>query len=45
MRGGKGKRILMRLLADLLPPAIQQRGKMGFGVPLDHWFRGELARC
>ena len=28
--------------ADLLPPAIDRRGKMGFGVPLDAWFRGEL---
>ncbi len=27
---------------DLLPPAIDRRGKMGFGVPLDAWFRGEL---
>jgi len=36
MRGGKGKRILIEAFADLLPPAIQQRGKMGFGVPLDH---------
>jgi asparagine synthase (glutamine-hydrolysing) len=43
MRGGKGKQILIETFADLLPPAIQQRGKMGFGVPLDHWFRGELA--
>ena len=29
-------------LADLLPPAIRTRPKMGFGVPLDRWFRGEL---
>lgn len=43
MRGGKGKQILIDTFADLLPPAIQQREKMGFGVPLDHWFRGELA--
>jgi asparagine synthase (glutamine-hydrolysing) len=43
MRRGKGKQILIETFADLLPPAIQQRAKMGFGVPLDHWFRGELA--
>jgi len=43
MRGGRGKRILLEAFGDLLPPAIQKRGKMGFGVPLDHWFRGELA--
>jgi asparagine synthase (glutamine-hydrolysing) len=40
---GKGKQILIETFSDLLPPAIQNRKKMGFGVPLDHWFRGELA--
>ena len=29
-------------LADLLPAAVNQRAKMGFGVPLGTWFRGEL---
>ena len=28
--------------ADLLPPTIQNRPKMGFGIPLDVWFRGVL---
>jgi asparagine synthase (glutamine-hydrolysing) len=37
-----GKRILIDTFHDLLPPVIQTRAKMGFGVPLDHWFRGEL---
>jgi asparagine synthase (glutamine-hydrolysing) len=37
-----GKRILIDTFRDLLPPSIQTRSKMGFGVPLDHWFRGEL---
>ncbi len=41
-RRGRGKRILQRTFHDLLPPDIWQRRKMGFGVPLDHWFRGEL---
>jgi asparagine synthase (glutamine-hydrolysing) len=36
------KRILIDTFRDLLPPSIQTRSKMGFGVPLDHWFRGEL---
>ncbi len=42
-RRGSGKRILRQAFGDLLPTAIQRRGKMGFGVPLDHWFRGPLA--
>ncbi len=42
-RRGHGKRILLETFADLLPPEIQCRSKMGFGVPLDHWFRGPLA--
>lgn len=42
LRGGRGKRILVETFADLLPPTIQHRSKMGFGVPLDHWFRNEL---
>src|SRR5262249_53992146 len=42
LQRGRGKRILIETFADLLPPAIQTRSKMGFGVPLDHWFRGEL---
>ncbi len=41
-RRGRGKRILRRAFGDLVPSAIWQRPKMGFGVPLDHWFRGEL---
>ena len=37
-----GKRILKETFADLLPTEIAERRKMGFGVPLDHWFRNEL---
>ncbi len=37
-----GKHILKRTFSDLLPPEIVKRPKMGFGVPLDSWFRGEL---
>lgn len=43
MRRGRGKRILLEAFSDLLPKEIQNRSKMGFGVPLDHWFRGPLA--
>ncbi len=42
-RHGRGKRIFMETFADLLPRQVRQRRKMGFGVPLDHWFRGPLA--
>ncbi len=41
-RLGRGKRILREVFGDLLPASIQRRPKMGFGVPLDHWFRNEL---
>lgn len=39
---GKGKRILIEALGDRLPHELLTRGKMGFGVPLDQWFRGPL---
>jgi asparagine synthase (glutamine-hydrolysing) len=42
MRGARGKQILLETFADLLPPTIQNRPKMGFGIPLDVWFRGVL---
>jgi asparagine synthase (glutamine-hydrolysing) len=39
---GRGKALLRRAVADLLPPEILARRKMGFGVPVSRWFRGEL---
>jgi asparagine synthase (glutamine-hydrolysing) len=42
LRGKQGKRILRETFADLIPPSIARRPKMGFGVPLDRWFRNEL---
>jgi asparagine synthase (glutamine-hydrolysing) len=41
-RRGHTKVILREAFADLIPDRINRRGKMGFGVPLDRWFRGEL---
>lgn len=38
----QGKRVLIETFADLIPSDIQTRKKMGFGVPIDHWFRNEL---
>jgi asparagine synthase (glutamine-hydrolysing) len=41
-RGMSLKRVLKAAVADLLPPEIMGRGKRGFGVPLDRWFREDL---
>jgi asparagine synthase (glutamine-hydrolysing) len=40
--GARYKAILRDAFADLLPPEIDRRPKMGFGVPLGAWFRGNL---
>ena len=37
-----GKTALKRAFAQDLPRAVAARGKAGFGVPLDRWFREEL---
>lgn len=42
LRGRKGKRILRETFREFLPPELENRPKTGFGVPLDHWFRGPL---
>jgi asparagine synthase (glutamine-hydrolysing) len=42
LRGREGKVALRRAFADILPPAVAERGKTGFAVPLAQWFRGEL---
>lgn len=36
------KRVLLDAFADVLPPEVHRRGKMGFGVPLGSWFRQTL---
>jgi asparagine synthase (glutamine-hydrolysing) len=43
LRGGRGKRVLRAAFADLLPEPVLRRGKMGFGVPIAHWLRTDLA--
>ena len=42
LRGRRTKYILRRAFADVLPAEILTRGKMGFGVPLQQWFRSDL---
>src|SRR6266567_2489529 len=42
LRNGSGKYLLQRAMAQDLPGEILTRRKMGFGVPLGAWFRGEL---
>jgi len=42
MRRLEGKRILKRAIQSQVPPSVVSRSKQGFGVPLEHWFRGGL---
>jgi len=43
MRRLSGKYLLKRAFADLVPREVITRPKMGFGVPISRWFRGELS--
>ncbi len=42
LRGTVKKYIFKRAVRELVPPEIIDRPKMGFGVPLDRWFRRDL---
>jgi asparagine synthase (glutamine-hydrolysing) len=42
LRGMETKFLLKHTLSDIVPKEILQRKKMGFGVPLDVWFRNDL---
>lgn len=41
IREGESKYLLKAVMRDQLPMSILQRSKMGFGVPIDEWFRGK----
>ena len=42
LRGTTGKYLLKKALEPYLPRKILHRRKMGFGMPVAEWFRGEL---
>ena len=39
---GESKLVLRTAARRLLPPEVIDRKKMGFGIPLEHWFRHAL---
>jgi asparagine synthase (glutamine-hydrolysing) len=42
IKNGRRKHVLKEVAATLVPRAILDRKKQGFGVPLGTWFRGNL---
>src|SRR5207342_1213286 len=43
IRNGSGKHVFKQAMRGVLPDAVIDRRKQGFGVPLGHWFRGQLS--
>lgn len=43
--GLRGKRLLLEAYADVLPRPVLKRAKMGFGVPIAEWLRGDFGRA
>lgn len=42
LKASHTKYVLKRAMERILPRSILNRGKMGFGIPIDHWFRDAL---
>jgi asparagine synthase (glutamine-hydrolysing) len=42
LRGSIQKYLLRQIMRPVLPESVTRRRKMGFAVPLDRWFKGEL---
>lgn len=40
---GRRKWLLKRVAGKFVPPEVVNRRKMGFALPLGHWFRGQLS--
>src|SRR6185312_3529104 len=43
LHNSKLKYLLKKAAVDLLPAEILTRKKQGFAMPMDHWFRNDLA--
>jgi len=44
LNGKNGKYIFKEMARDMLPEKILNRKKMGFSIPIEKWFRGELKK-
>jgi asparagine synthase (glutamine-hydrolysing) len=42
MKGDNKKYLLKQIVHDYVPAALMERPKMGFGVPVYSWLRGDL---
>jgi asparagine synthase (glutamine-hydrolysing) len=43
LKGRENKYLLKKVASRLVPQSVIYRQKMGFAVPISHWFRGEMS--